>query len=314
MLANGTRRDQPVQRFASSIPILFFTVIMLIGLLISACGGTPSTTSRASSSPAAIHSSTAAPLSTRSMRVDVGGYQLYIRCMGQGSPTVVLDAGLGGDVNTWDRVQPEVAQFTQACAYDRANVAPSDNRPTTIKVSAQQIARELHTLLVNANLPGPYVLVGHSLGGLFMQMYACHYPHEVAGMVLVDSVHPEQQAHLAAVLGPEFTKEARQGFPVEGITYDDVLAMQAQVDAVSSQFPNVPLIVLARSHFQSSPTWTADQLKQAWMSLQTDLSRRSSRGKLVIAQNSSHDIPNDRPDLVASSIHEVVLETRHPSS
>jgi len=84
-----------------------------------------------------------------------------------------------------------VAQFTQACAYDRANVAPSDGRPAAIKVSAQLVARELHALLVNAHLSGPYVLVGHSLGGLFVQMYACQYLGEVAGVVLVDSTHPQ---------------------------------------------------------------------------------------------------------------------------
>jgi len=247
----------------------------------------------------------------RSMHVDVGGYRLYMRCMGRGNPTVVFDAGLGEDLSTWNQVQPEVAQFSQACAYDRANVAPSDNRPTTIKVSAQQIARELHSLLVNAHLPGPYILVGHSLGGLFMQMFACQYRREVAGMVLVDSTHPEQALRLAAALGPAFSSEARQGFPVEGITYDDVLAMQTQVDAARGRFPQVPLTVLVRSRFTSSVHWTATQYKQAWMSLQTDLSRRSSQGKLVVAQNSGHFIQIDRPDVVIASIHEIILETQH---
>src|SRR2546425_7419502 len=122
-------------------------------------------------------------------------------------------------------------------------------------------------------------------------MYACQYPREVAGMVLVDSTHPEQAMRLAAALGPAFTKSADQGFPIEGITYADVLAMQAQVDAVRSQFPNVPLIVLVRSRFNPSATWTAAQYQQAWMSLQTDLSKRSSKGKLIIAQNSGYDTP-----------------------
>ena len=288
---------------------LCFSLIIVLGLVASACGGAPSKASQRSSSP----SPAATVLPIRVMRIDIGGYRLYVRCMGHeghGSPTVIFEAGLGSDVHVWDQVQPAVAQSTQACAYDRANAGQSDQRPATLKVSAQQLARDLHALLVNANLPGPYVLVGHSLGGLFVQMYACQYPQEVAGIVLVDSTHPEQAMRLAAALGPEYSRQARQGFPVEGITYDDVLAMQAQVEAVRSRFPDVPLVVLVRSRYTSSQFWTAAQFQQVWMGLQTDLSKRSSRGKLVVAQNSSHDIPNDRPDLVISSIHEVIRTVR----
>jgi pimeloyl-ACP methyl ester carboxylesterase len=285
---------------------------MAIMLVISSCSSaTRPTSSKPASQPAKIQSPTATSLSIRSMRVDLGGYQLYVRCMGKGTPTVLFEEGLGNDVSVWDHVQPGVAQFTQACAYDRANNGQSDKRPATIKISAQQIAKELHTLLLNGHIPGPYVLVGHSVGGLFVQMYANLYPHDVSGVVLVDSTHPEQAKRLAAALGPAFTIQARQSFPVEGMAYDDLLAIQAQVDALKNEFPDVPLIVLVRSRFNPGPTWTADQLRQAWMSLQIDLSKRSSRGKLLIAENSSHDIPNDRPDLVIQSIHEVVQESQH---
>lgn len=288
--------------------LFMFSLIAAIGLAVSSCGGSPPAPSRKTSQHAERRSPTSIPLRVRSMFVDVGGYRLYVRCMGQGSPTVVFDAGLGEDLTSWDQVQPAVARFTQACAYDRANIAPSDNRPGSIKVSAPQIATELHSLLANAQLPGPYILVGHSLGGLFMQMFACQYPKEVAGMVLVDSTHPEQAKRLAAALGPAFSSEASQGFPVEGIGYDDVLAMQAQVDAARSRFPQVPLIVLVRSRYTASAHWTAEQYMQAWMSLQSDLSQLSSRGRLVVAQNSGHFIQNDRPDLVIASIHEILME------
>ena len=298
-------------RCTFSLHVLSLMLIIAFGSIMTACSGASPVASHSPSPHTAMHSPTVTPLSMHSMRVDVGGYQLYVRCMGQGSPTVIFDAGLGDDASTWDHVQPEVAQFTQACAYDRANVTPSDSRPAAIKVSAQLVARELHALLVNAHLSGPYVLVGHSLGGLFVQMYACQYLGEVAGVVLVDSTHPQQASRLAATLGPAFTKDAKQGFPVEGITYNEVLAMQAEVDAVRSHFPDVPLIVLMRSRFTSSAAWTAAQFRQAWVSLQTDLSKRSSRGQLILAQNSGHFIQDDRPDLVISSIHEVVQQARH---
>ncbi|HEX6108933.1 MAG TPA: alpha/beta hydrolase [Ktedonobacteraceae bacterium] len=294
--------------------LFIFHLFTALGLVVSACGGTSPIPSHGASSPDGTHPPTATLPPMHSMSVNIGGYRLYVRCMGLGTPTVIFEAGLGEDLSTWDQVLPQVSRFSQACAYDRANVAPSDERPAAIQVSAPQIAGELQQLMVNAHLPEPYVLVGHSLGGLFMQMFACQYPRQVAGMVLVDSTHPQQAMRLAAALGPTFSSEASQGFPVERITYNDILAMQAQVDAVRGRFPQVPLLVLVRSRFTSSAHWTATQYKQAWMNLQTDLSRRSSRGKLVVAQNSGHFIQNDRPDLVIASIREIVQETQHATS
>ncbi len=299
-----------MQHFKSYPWLLSLSIIVVSGLLCSCGSVTSPTTSKPSPHTTKIQSPTVNPLTVRAMRVDVGGYQLYMQCMGQGTPTVLFEAGLGEDVSTWDKVQPEVSHFTHTCAYDRANFGQSSQRPTTIKISAQQIAKELHLLLLNGHIPGPYVLVGHSVGGLFMQMYACQYPQEVTGIVLIDSTHPKQAAQLAARLGPEFTREARQSFPAERMTYDDLLTIQAQVDSVKDRFPNVPLIVLARSIFKPGPTWTAEQLRTVWMSLQTDLSKRNSKGKLIIADNSSHFIQNDRPDLVVHSIQQLIQEAQ----
>src|SRR5215217_6081841 len=116
--------------------------------------------------------------------VDVGGYRLHINCVGQGSPTVVLDAGSGGFSAQWVRVQREVSGSIRVCAYDRAGMGWSEMGPEPR--DAKQISGELHTLLSKAGIEGPYVLVGHSLGGLNMQTYAARYPDEVAGVALVD--------------------------------------------------------------------------------------------------------------------------------
>ena len=123
--------------------------------------------------------------------VDVGGYKLHINCTGQGSPTVILEAGMGNYSLFWANVQPEVAKYTRVCSYDRAGYGWSEPspRPRTTIVEVE----ELHTLLVNANVEGPYVLVGHSLGGMNVRVYAHNYPDEVVGMVLVDSTHEEQR-------------------------------------------------------------------------------------------------------------------------
>lgn len=117
--------------------------------------------------------------------VDVGGYRLHINCAGGGNPTVVLIAGSGDFSFDWSLVQPAVSRFARVCSYDRAGLAWSDLGPTPRTIS--QDAFELHVLLKNARVPGPYVLVGHSIGGLIARVYAEQYRQEVAGIVLVDS-------------------------------------------------------------------------------------------------------------------------------
>jgi pimeloyl-ACP methyl ester carboxylesterase len=129
--------------------------------------------------------------------VDVGGYKLHINCTGEGSPTVILEAGWGDYSTTWAYVQPEVAKNTRVCSYDRAGHGWSD--PSPHPRTASWRVDELHTLLVNANVQGPYVLVGHSLGGILVRVYAHTYPEEVVGMVLVDSMHEEQYERLPEV-------------------------------------------------------------------------------------------------------------------
>src|ERR687893_2596105 len=126
--------------------------------------------------------------------VDVGGYSLHINCVGQGSPTVVLDAGSGGFSAQWVRVQQEVTGTTRVCSYDRAGMGWSEMGPEPR--DARQITSELHTLLGKAGIEVPYVLVGHSFGGMYVQTYAARYPDEVAGVALVDSsTEPDQFSH-----------------------------------------------------------------------------------------------------------------------
>lgn len=122
--------------------------------------------------------------------VDVGGYKLHLNCTGQGSPTIVLDAGLGESSLSWSKVQPEAAKFTRVCSYDRAGYAWSEISPSPR--TSEQIVNELHTLLKNADVKPPYVLAGHSFGGFNVRLFAARYPDETAGLVLVDSSHEDQ--------------------------------------------------------------------------------------------------------------------------
>jgi len=121
--------------------------------------------------------------------LDVGGFRLHLNCTGQSGPAVVLIAG-GGDFSfDWGLVQPGVSRFTRVCSYDRAGLAWSDPGPTPRTM--RQEAYELHTLLKAARVKAPYVLVGHSVGGLIARVYAEQYADEVAGMVLVDPTHED---------------------------------------------------------------------------------------------------------------------------
>lgn len=120
--------------------------------------------------------------------VDVGGHRLHLHCTGSGSPTVVLEPGAGLMSSTMGWIAPAVARDTRVCVYDRAGRGWSD--PADEAQDAARIATDLHTLLHRANVPGPYVLAGHSFGGLYALTYADRYPDDVAGMVLIDSTAP----------------------------------------------------------------------------------------------------------------------------
>lgn len=120
--------------------------------------------------------------------VDIGGYKLHMVDQGTGGPTVVIDSGVKCNCLDWSLVQPEIAKFTRVITYDRAGYAWSEESP--FDRTSRNIVEELHRMLKNAGVPGPYILVGHSFGGNNMQLFAKMYPDEVIGLILVDAVHP----------------------------------------------------------------------------------------------------------------------------
>jgi pimeloyl-ACP methyl ester carboxylesterase len=119
-------------------------------------------------------------------RVDIDGFKLHLNCTGQGSPTVILEAGIGSVATSWALVQREVAKTTRVCSYDRAGYAWSDSGP--LPRTSAQISKELHLLLTKAHENGPFVLAGHSFGGLNVRMFEHFYPTDVSGLILIDSL------------------------------------------------------------------------------------------------------------------------------
>ncbi len=124
--------------------------------------------------------------------VDVGGFRLHLVCEGAGSPTVILDSGSGDSWLSWFRVQPEIARTTRVCSFDRAGIGYSDPGPQPR--SRRRSVEELRTLLARAGVPPPYILVGHSFGGLDVRLFAALHPEDVAGLVLVESSHEDHWA------------------------------------------------------------------------------------------------------------------------
>lgn len=255
--------------------------------------------------------------------VDVGGYQLHLHCTGanlEGSPTVILENGLGSISSAWALVQPEVAQATRVCSYDRAGMGWSDSSPEPR--DAQHIVRELHTLLQNANIPGPYVLVGWSFGGLYAREYAGQYSDEVVGLVLIDSTHPDQwtstpegqaQFESFAKMNAVAPALARLGVmrimgllqPASGLPmpYDEALkasfaatkdwvaqsaeflASPASMTQVreSELFDNIPLFVLTATEHGTPP-----KQEQLWQGWQADLASLSSNSLHQIVEGADH--------------------------
>jgi len=141
-------------------------------------------------------------------RVDAGGFSLNLNCTGKGNPTVVLESGLGIPAIGWELVQPKIAEFARVCSYDRAGYGWSD--PGLVPRTSREIARELHTLLKNARVPPPYILVGHSFGGFNIRLFNQMYPREVAGAIFVDASQEDEESEMSEAMKEASAKSLRQ--------------------------------------------------------------------------------------------------------
>ena len=175
--------------------------------------------------------------------VDVGGIRLHLYCLGEGSPTVILEAGLGGSVYDWGLVHEKLAATTRVCAYDRAGLGWSDS--VTAPLFSAEMAQVLHTLLQNAGIEGSFVMVGHSAGGLQVRAFANQFPEEVVGMVLVDSSHENQILRFPAEV---VEQTAEQG---KILTYCQLLAPVGVVRLFGLAAPNPETFPLPDAMFQA---------------------------------------------------------------
>ena len=265
-----------------------------------------------------------------------GGRRLYLECRGAGSPTVVLEAGTGDRGDVWTEptehgpaVLPAVARFTRVCAYDRPGTHASPEElsrsdPVAMPRSAGDIVRDLRALLRAAGVPGPYVLAGHSFGGMVARLYATTHPRGVAGLVSIDAQNedfaaaakelltPEQYA--AAVLDPAPPPGLEGYAAIERLSLEVSAAQMRQAQADTPLRP-MPLTVLSHSRTLPNPLglppdFPAEALEQAWQESQDMLARLVPGARHVIAARSGHYIQRDQPGLVTREIRRVVQAAR----
>ncbi len=266
--------------------------------------------------------------------VDIGGRSLYLECRGSGSPTVILEAGAGNDGEVWDSVAlptgatgpavfPGTAEFTRVCAYDRPGTfvdagKPGRSDPAPMPRTAAQMVTDLHALLKAADIPGPYVMVGHSFGGLIVRLYASMYPDEVVGLVLVDAAHEGYYSATRAVLtAGQWTQFADApedpAFPKLEKVDVDASAREMRDAAASSPLRPMPLVVLTHGQPWEWPAgYPVTALEELWLPLQRKLASLVPGGRLVVAEKSGHFIQLEQPDLVIESIRQVVEAIRDP--
>jgi pimeloyl-ACP methyl ester carboxylesterase len=204
--------------------------------------------------------------------------------------------------------EPVVSHFTRVLAYDRANLGKSHDRshPRT----STQIVDELRNLLITEDIEGPYVLVGHSFGGLNMLVFASRFPQEVVGLVLVDSVHPDLETRFQSMLSPEQQQKYNKARNDEGISLEEKMESGKQVKAALA-LPDVPLVVIVRGNSPYQRNGFPGEFEQSWVEMQEELSQLTTKGKLVKAPNSGHYIQRDEPGLVIEAIREVVEKVRN---
>jgi pimeloyl-ACP methyl ester carboxylesterase len=264
------------------------------------------------------------------LMIDLGSHRLQMRQAGQGAPVVVIDAGLADLLDRLIPLQDSIANYTRVVIYNRAGYGKSEIGP--LPRNAEREADELKTMLEKASISGPYLLVGHSLGALNMQIFASKYPNAVAGIVLLDP------PPLPFILGKDFQelREMAERMTAEWQAIADSGAKSSdagekmkagffsmiasehremfgetgkQVNAITT-FGNIPLIVMASEKPNPAFGELADKFQKFWIEQSRALARKSTHGKFILVEEASHSIYIDDPELTVKTILDIVSDIR----
>ena len=247
--------------------------------------------------------------SSHDMRIDLGGFKIFASESGAGSPTVVFESGMGEDTSTWQQVQPAIAQFTQTFVYDRAGLGKSE--PSPKPRSVEELVSELHQLLHAARLAPPYILVGHSLGGALVQLYAHDYSREIAGIVFIDPEDGRLLDQLQARMSPEDWQKRKEALDRVMPAFSPTQTAELEATKASGKtlaaalpLPKVPVVLLTGT--LKDPDFPGNPLEQdIKLELQNQLLEQLPGARHVLVPQSRHYIQDDAPNLVIDAVHEV---------
>lgn len=230
------------------------------------------------------------------MFIRINDGKLFAKLVGENidKPTIVMDAGYGDYSKAWDSVISELSLLTDVLIYDRAGLGKSESssRPRT----SREMIIELKELVKGTKIELPFILVGHSFGGVNARLYANEYPNDVCGLILVDSTPEDYREKFLPTMEDEFQRAYNKQFVHEG-NYDEFMESLKQLKE-SRRKLNVPLIVLSagkKAHYSK-------ESQELWNELQSELLEISTKGEFVIAENSAHYIQNDEPEVVVNAV------------
>jgi pimeloyl-ACP methyl ester carboxylesterase len=243
--------------------------------------------------------------------VDIGGGRsLYLYCVGSGSPTVVLSAGGGGSTDNWSGVQPQLAHTTRVCAYDRAGSGNSLTNPEAR--DARDEVDDVQRVLDRAQVAAPFVLVGHSYGGLVARLFAHAHPDETAGMVLVDAMGRSQDRRFWRLWKAQ-PPRVRRAVPNPLEAGADQLSSEALADRITT-LGEMPLAVVTRGQPDTGegplPARLIGPVQRLWLQLQDELASLSSDRVHVVALRSGHFVQKEQPLAVIRAVRAVVHAAR----
>ena len=263
--------------------------------------------------------------------VNIGFQTMYIDCMGNKSPTVLIDVGIAGSSASWYKIAQTLSNDIRVCLYDRAGYGWSD--PGRGERTTATIAHELNLLINKAEIPGPFVLVGHSFGGFTARYLAARFPKNVVGLVLVDSSHPDQIYRLSALdkvkqkslvtgrknLPPEDFSEFERKWYFLNSSRKATFAQMGELKYFkesayqvkhSGPIKNIPVAVLSRGIGQL-PELNGVSLENEWQDMQKDLLKLSRNSWHLIVADSGHEIHKEAPNHVIENILKVVRKSKN---
>ncbi|KYC96085.1 hypothetical protein B4102_3558 [Heyndrickxia sporothermodurans] len=236
----------------------------------------------------------------KEMLVQISDCKLFAKLVGEnnGKPTIVMDAGYGDYSKAWDSVISEISLLTDVLIYDRAGLGKSESSSNP-RTSSEMI-KELNELLNASKIKPPYILVGHSFGGVNTRLYATEYHNEVCGLILVDSTPEDYRERFLPTMPKEFQQAYNKQFVHEG-NYDEFMESLKQLKEAKRKL-NVPLIVLSagkKAHYSK-------ESQELWNEMQREILEISSIGEFIIAENSTHYIQNDEPEIVIKAVKRLI--------